>query len=78
MVPAEAVLAAALLWCTYLTWWANRCRCEKCSFHVNEDRMARAKQADLSHETEHKGFAWREGDPDRYMCRRPDCDRNPK
>lgn len=53
------------------------CRCEKCGFHVNERRLAALQQVETKHDYEHKGPAFRNGDPDRYPCADDTCPRNP-
>lgn len=52
------------------------CSCEKCAFHVNEKRMERARQAEAQHDIQHKGFGYRDGDPDIRDCRDSACSRN--
>lgn len=61
---------------TYLRWWAAKCRCEKCSFHVNEYRMAHVRQQELNHDAEHKGWGFKTGDPDVKDCHMERCPRN--
>jgi hypothetical protein len=86
MTPVEAltyavVMAAAA---SYLLWLLpGPCRCDQCSFHVNERRMAKARaaeeymgQEELRHEAAHKGFGFKDSDPDKYMCFTADCPRN--
>lgn len=50
--------------------------CPKCAYHANEGRMARLRQADLNHDTEHKGFGWKTGAPDIRDCHDEACSRN--
>jgi hypothetical protein len=84
-----AILLAAM---TYAYgYWTGKCSadnpCAKCSFHVNEQRMAKYEaesrrkqrfmdQFELRHEAEHKGFGFRDEDPDRYECANASCERN--
>jgi hypothetical protein len=73
----------------YLWWWARTCRCEKCAFHVNEQRVARLtreqevrdwaeSQKHLHHEVAHKGWGYDKGDPDITDCADKACPRNRK
>lgn len=81
MTQIEALsyaLALALLSLAYFGWWGKECRCDKCAYHVNERRMAALRQAELRHDLAHKGFGWKEGDPDLFPCNQAGCDRNPK
>lgn len=73
---------------SYLLWLLpGRCRCEKCSFHVNERRVARLeadrvrveereRQIVLRHDAEHKGWGWATGAEDRFNCADEKCNRN--
>lgn len=62
---------------TILLWaLPGPCVCEKCAFHTNERRMKALRQAELNHDTEHKGFGWKPGAPDRIDCHDETCPRN--
>lgn len=58
--------------------WDHGCRCEKCSFHVNEQRIARLRADELRHDADHKGFGFKAGEPDRFSCGDDNCNRNPR
>lgn len=73
-----AILLLLIVVC-YLWWWTSQCRCEKCAFHVNEQRMARLREAEAQHDNEHKGWDFATGEwKDKLPCRDPSCPRNPK
>lgn len=71
-------LAIAMLGALLLYLMPGPCRCEKCGFHVNERRMAAERQRELKHDVAHKGFGYRDGDPDMYACGDEQCPRNPQ
>jgi hypothetical protein len=83
----HAALLVAMGGAIYLWWWARTCRCAKCSFHVNEQRVKRLEaervkleqaeqQAHLRHDADHKGWGWDPGDPDVSDCADASCPRN--
>lgn len=94
MIPVEALTYALLVAaaCTYLIWLLpGPCRCEQCSYHVNERRMARMRAAEEAekaqaerkaerkaeyHEFLHKGAMPMPDEPDRFNCRDITCPRN--
>lgn len=91
MTPTDAVpvLQAALIVAGalgVLLWrLPGPCACEQCGFHVNERRMAALKREEkrladiaMAHDTDHKGFGWKDGAPDRFHCDDEACARNPK
>ena len=76
-VPSLALLLSVVA-LAYTGWQGARCRCPDCGVHVQEERNRKLHQAQLAHDTEHKGFGWRAGEPDRYRCHSDYCERNPK
>ena len=59
------------------------CRCDHCAFHIHERAEERAKQAELHHEVQHRGYGYRgamrgpdPGSPDRWDCADINCRRN--
>lgn len=83
MTPLEAldichIALAAVGALTVILWLIpGPCVCEKCAFHTNERRMAKVRQAELEHDTAHKGFGFREGAKDYLWCDDEECPRNP-
>lgn len=89
MTPTDAVqvLQAALVVVGALAvvLWRlpGPCVCEKCAFHTNERRMAALRREEerqahvaLAHDTEHKGFGFKEGARDVRDCMDEACARN--
>jgi hypothetical protein len=82
MTPLDVVLQLAicglLICATGLYYIPGPCKCDKCSFHVNERRMKRERAAEEAHDHAHRGFGpdWKTG-PDKQACGDPACARNP-
>jgi hypothetical protein len=77
LLVLSAALAVAMLGALLLYLAPGPCRCEKCGFHVNERRVAQARQKEIQHDAAHKGFGYKDGDRDVYRCKDAECDRNP-
>lgn len=94
MIPYELAIAipAVIALAGYLMGYrTGRCSkdnpCAQCSFHVNEQRMARATaeqervdeakaNLELRHDAAHKGWGWATGEPDIQDCPDATCSRN--
>lgn len=94
IVEAAIAIAGVATLVGYLVGYATgRCSkdnpCAKCSYHVNEQRVARMeaerlrveeqeRQIVLRHDMEHKGAGALPRDPDKFSCSDETCARNPK
>ena len=63
-----------IIWLWHETW---ACRCPDCVKHTRERADRERRQAELRHNAAHKGYGWRDSDPDRFRCPDDGCPRNP-
>ncbi len=78
MTPELAAICIGALLLVAVLAWDRGCQCEQCAFHTNERRMKALRQAEINHDTEHKGFGFKAGDRDILSCHDDTCPRNPK
>lgn len=68
-----------LMGAAYLIWkLPGTCRCADCPTHVRAREEEKKRQAEVQHDSEHKGFGFKSTWPDRFDCREKACRRNGK
>lgn len=77
MIPLTVLLLvvalAALIWAI-----PSPCKCDKCSHHVHERAQIKRLKIEHDHDRAHKGYAFKPGAPDLFVCKDSTCYRNPK
>jgi len=80
MPDAELIrLGAIVVIAIAIILWMIPVKCKHGCPACDRDRVEAIKRhKEIQHDAEHKGFAYREGDPDRLPCHDDACSRNPR
>jgi hypothetical protein len=71
------LVGACLVGLAYLARY-QRPKCDECQHCKARTKQEETEARERAHDYEHKGAAWRQGDPDRFRCADKMCLRNPR